>query len=84
MAGLQIQSLIPRAADRDMYALMASLVLSATFEVVNVEFLLDHMRIIGLPTDLIELVSKWLTDRYFYVSLDGNKSFILGCNLGTV
>ena len=63
---------------------MASLDLSAAFDVVNVELLLKCMRIIGLLPDLIELVSKWLTNRYFYVSLDGGNSLVYDCNVGTV
>ena len=47
-ADLQIQTLISRAVDGDKYALMASLDLSAAFDIVNVELLLDRMRIIGL------------------------------------
>ena len=67
-----------------MYALMASLDLSAAFDVVNIELLLKRMRIIGLPPDLIELVSVWLTNRYFYVSIDGCSSIVHDCNVGTV
>ena len=83
-AGLKIQSLISRAVDDDMYALMASLDLSAAFDVVNVELLLKRLHIVGLPHDLVDLVSKWLTNRVFYVSLDGNSSIVHECNVGTV
>ena len=67
-----------------MYALMASLDLSTAFDVVNVGLLLKHMKLIGLSPDHIELVSKWLTNRYFYVSLDIGNSLIYDCNFGTV
>ena len=83
-AGLTLQTLITRAVDGDMYALMASLDLSAAFDVVNVELLLKRLNIIGLPSDVIELVSVWLTNRYFYVSLDGSNSYVHDCNVGTV
>ena len=63
---------------------MASLDLSAAFDVVNVELLLKRLNIIGLPSDVIELVSVWLTNRYFYVSLDGSNSYVHDCNVGTV
>ena len=59
-----------------------SLDLSAAFDVVNVELLLKLMSIIGLPPDLIELVRKWLTNRYFHVSIDCTSSCIHNCNLG--
>ena len=84
MAGLQLLSLISRAVDGDKYALMASLDLSAAFDVVNVELLLKRMRIIGLPPDIVELVSNWLSNRYFYVSLGGSNSLIHECNVETV
>ena len=83
-AGLKLQTLITRAVDEDMYALMASLDLSAAFDVVNVELLLKRLNIIGLPSDVIDLVSVWLTNRYFYVSLDGSNSCVHECNVGTV
>ena len=67
-----------------MYALMASLDLSAAFDVVNVELLLKRMRIIGLLPDLVQLISIWLTNRYFYVSIDGGSSIIHKYNVGTV
>ena len=56
-AGLQLQTLISRAVDGDMYALMASLGLSAAFDVVNIELLLQRLNVIGLPPDVIDLVS---------------------------
>ena len=83
-AGLKLQTLITRAVDEDMYALMASLDLSAAFDVVNVELLLKRLNIIGLPSDVIDLVSVWLTNRYFYVSLDGSNSCVHECSVGTV
>ena len=83
-AGLQIQSLISSAVDDDMFALMASLDLSSAFDVVNVKLLLKRLEIIGLPHDLIELVSKWLTLRYFYVSLGENNSYVHESDVGTV
>ena len=83
-AGLKIQSLIARAVDDDMYALMASLDLSSAFDVVNVELLMKRLRIIGLPDDMIELISNWLTTRYFYVSIEGSNSFVHTTGVGTV
>jgi hypothetical protein len=45
--------------------IMASLDLSAAFDLVNVELLVVRLRVIGLPSDLINLISTWLTDREF-------------------
>ena len=83
-AGLQIQSLIARATDGDMYSLMASLDLSAVFDVVNVDLLLKRLKIIGLPHDIIDLLAKWLSNRFFYVSIGDSNSYIFSTNVGTV
>ena len=83
-AGLRIQSLIARAVDDDMSALMASLDLSAAFDVVNIELLLERLKILGLPPDVVTLIDVWLKGRYFYVSLDGDNSFVHESNTGTV
>ena len=50
---------------------MASLDLSAAFEVVNVKLLLRRLDIIGIPSDVVSLVETWLTHRLFYVSIEG-------------
>jgi hypothetical protein len=53
---------------------MASIDLSGAFDLVNVELLPKRMKIIGLPNDIIEIVEKWLTTKYIYVSIKGNNS----------
>ena len=83
-AGLKLQSIIARALDGDNYALMATLDLSSAFDVVNVELLLKRLKIMGLPSDIILLVSEWLTTRYFYISLEGGNSCIHSSGVGTV
>ena len=83
-ASLLLQSILARATDGDKYAVMASLDLSAAFDVVNVELLIKRLKIIGLPVDLIDLVSKWLTVRYFYVTIEGVSSYIRITDVGTV
>jgi hypothetical protein len=50
---------------------MASLDLSAAFDLVNVNLLIKRLRIIGLPMDLIKLIEVGLTGREFYVELNG-------------
>ena len=83
-ASLLLQSLLARATDGDKFAMMASLDLSAAFDVVNVGLLIKRLKIIGLPDDLIELVSNWLTTRYFYVTIDGVSSYVHITGVGTV
>ena len=70
-AGLALQSLISRALDDDNYVSMASIDLSAAFDVVDVPLLIKRMIIMGLPTDVVKLVQLWLTERFFYVEIDG-------------
>ena len=83
-AGLLLQSLISHATDSNNYALMASLDLSAAFDLVNVELLIKRLKIIGMPMDLVKLIEVWLTDRKFYVEVDGQVSRILDTADGTI
>ena len=83
-AALVLQSVLARALDGGNIALMASLDLSAAFDLVNVELLLLRLRRIGLPDDVISLVGNWLSLRYYYVSVDGRSSIIHELNVGTV
>jgi hypothetical protein len=55
---------------------MAGLDLSAAFDLVNVELLIVHLRIIGLPSDVINLIRAWLSDREFYVDANGSSSLL--------
>jgi hypothetical protein len=42
------------------------------------------MRIIGLPNDVINLISVWLKQRSYYVSIDGEILVLFDLLLGTV
>ena len=68
-AGLLLQSLIARALDDDCYVALASIDLSAAFDVVDVGLLIKRLRILGLPNDVITLTEMWLKERYFYVGI---------------
>ena len=81
---LQIQSLISRALDEDKHVLMASIDLSAAFDVVNIDLLLERLRIVGLPVDVVELTKVWLTNRSFYVELNDLNSVLHDINSGTI
>ena len=83
-AGLKIQSVIARALNEGDYALMSTLDLSSAFDVVNVELLIRRLQIVGLPSDIVSLVSEWLTTRYFFVSVDGESSYVHQLRVGTV
>ena len=71
-----LQSLIARALDDDHLVLLASLDLSAAFDIVNVGLLIKRLRVIGLPDDIVNLVRIWLKERLFYVSVNGVESYI--------
>ena len=83
-AALTLQSLMARELDEDGYAAMASLDLSAAFDLVNVKLLLKRMKILGIPKDLIELLEVWLRERFFYVEANGTNSTIIENDIGTI
>ena len=55
-AGLLLQSLVARALDEDNHVILASLDHSAAFDVMNVQLQIKRLMILGLPSDLVELV----------------------------
>ena len=69
--------MISRALDDNEYVAMASLDLSAVFDMVNVPLLIKRLGIIGLPGDVIKLVETWLTGRFFYVEIDNITSNLM-------
>ena len=73
---LQVQSILARANDANNFAIMASLNLSAAFDLVNVKLLMKRLKILGLPNDVLILIKIWLTDRSFYASIDGENSVV--------
>ena len=66
------------------YVAVASLDLSAAFDVVNVDLLLKRLKIMGMPEDLVKLLTSWLTDRAAYVEVDGECSEYFLVQEGTV
>ena len=80
--GLLLQSLISNALDQNQYALMASLDLSAAFDVVNIELLIKRLDSVGIPSDVVSLIGTWLSERIFYVSIDGDNSYFIAMNTG--
>ena len=49
--------------DNNNYSKMASLDLSAPFNVVNIEVLLQRLKILGLPYTVINQIQIWLKNR---------------------
>ena len=81
---IEIQSIISRALDDSRYVIMSSLDLSAAFDVVNIDLLMKRLKIIGLPEDLTSLIRIWLSNRSYYVTVDGSNSILFDLLLGTV
>ena len=58
---------------------LTSLELSSAFYLVNMKLLLERLSIIGLPTDVIDLIEIWLNERFYYVNTRGVNSYIKIC-----
>jgi hypothetical protein len=80
----QLQSIIGQALDEDKFVLVASLDLSSAFDVVNVDLLIKRLRLMGMPTDGVQMISVWLKERMYYVSIDVVSSVLFDLLLGTV
>ena len=83
-APLTLQSLLAKALDGDNYALMASLDLSSAFDVVNIDLLIKRLIIIGIPDDIVSLISVWLKNRSFYVMVGDDSSDVHLLDAGIV
>ena len=68
-AGALLQSLIARAADNNCFVVMASLDLSMAFDMVDTGLLIKRLRVMGMPSDLINLIREWLVGRSFYIQV---------------
>ena len=83
-ASLTLQSLISRKMDENKFAAMASLDLSAAFDLVDLDLLSKRIRIMGLPDDIRDLLKIWLENRFYYVQANGVNSIMKQTNVGTV
>ena len=81
---VELLSMIARAIDNDECVMVCSIDLSSAFDLVNIDLLLKRLKIIGLPNDLIALISAWLRHRLFYVCINGENSTYYELLLGTV
>jgi hypothetical protein len=57
--------MIARALDEGEYVIVASLDLSAAFDIVNINLLIKQLQITGLPRDVVNLTRKKLEDRSY-------------------
>ena len=63
---------------------MASIDLSAAFDVVNIGLLIKRLKIVGLPGDVVSLIEVWLKNRLFYVEIDDMVSNLYNIDHGTI
>ena len=63
---------------------MASINLTAAFDLVDTGLLIKHLKTIGFPTDVVRLIELWLSRRLFYVSIDGINSLVIDVGGGTI
>jgi hypothetical protein len=73
-----------RTLDEDQYGIVASLNLSSSFDVININLLITRLKIIGLPEDIVTMTKDWLQNRSFYISVDGANLVQYDLLLGTV
>ena len=73
-AGLTLQSVIANHLDIGEYVAMASLDLSAALNIVNTQILMRRLKILGLPNDVLGLINVWLTNKSYYVAINGKKT----------
>jgi len=81
---LQLQHEIAASLDDGLYHGVVSLDLSAAFDMVNPDLLINRMMIAGLPNDVTTLVKNWLTNRAAYVKFGGESSMFFNVPEGTV
>ena len=81
---LELQSKIAQSCDKQEYATVATVDMSAAFDVVDHDLLLKRLVMMGLPKQLTEILKDWLTGRYFYCDINGSSSCTIEINCGTV
>jgi hypothetical protein len=70
--------------DDDDCALSASLDLYDAYDLTDINLLIKRQKIVGLPQDLIGLITIWLQNWSFYISVDDQVAIIYDLLLGMV
>jgi exonuclease III len=83
-AAMNLQHDIATALDQDDYYAVASLDLSAAFDVINLELLMKRLEIMGLPDDIRRMLGAWLFGRTGFVEVESYCSEIFDIDNGTV
>jgi hypothetical protein len=69
--------------DEDFFVAVASMDLSAAFDVLDVELLYTRMKKMGIPKDILLLLRAWLSDRLAYVEVNAECSEYFEVNYGS-
>jgi hypothetical protein len=64
--------------------LVFSLDLSSAFGIVNIKLVLNRLKIVGLPSDEVDLVEIWLNNIIYFVGVAANNSILCDLLPGTV
>ena len=83
-AAIELQAALAESMDDNCYVAVASLDLSAAFDVINTEVLMKRLGRIGIPVDLLKILESWLTNRTAYVEVSGVCSSYFRVDCGTV
>ena len=83
-ACLEIQTKLSNACDSGNYAALASLDLTAAFDVVDRKLLRKRLQVMGIPEKLIQLLDDWLFNRSSYCEVKKVNSEIFYVNCGTI
>ena len=83
-ACLEIQSRIAQVCDKDEFMVVATVDMSAAFDVVDHNLLIRRLEAMGFPVQLITVVSSWLKDRYFFCAVNNSNSHMFSVEAGTV
>jgi len=81
---LDLQHEIATSIDDNFYHGVVSLDLSAAFDMVNPDLLVERLKISGVPNDISEIIRDWLSERKAYVEIGGETSYMFEVPEGTV
>ena len=83
-AFLEIQTKLSNDCDNGDYAALASLDLTVAFDVVDRILLKKHLQIKGIPSQLINILDNWLSNRLAYCKVNKINSEFFEVNFGTI
>jgi hypothetical protein len=83
-ACLEIQSKIARACDGGKFVAIASLDLTAAFDVIDRGLLIKRLKVMGIPQILIELINDWLSNRMAYCEVNRVNCSFFDITHGTI